>query len=76
MQRQCSHFYIFVLGPRGYDWLYSYSCNYYQTESYSFFSDISTYLYKNFYRFSHDALVELHTKTELRRGNSSSCEFT
>jgi len=63
MQRQCNQFYIFVLGPRVNEWLYSYSCNYYQTESYSFCSYISTDMYMNFYNFSHDALLELRTKT-------------
>lgn len=48
MQRQCNQFYIFVLDSRGYEWFYSYSCHYYQTESYSFCSDISTELYTNF----------------------------
>jgi len=76
MQRQCNQFYIFLLGSRGYEWFYSYSCNCYQTESYSFCSDISTDLYTNFYHFSHDALVELRTKTELLWGNSSISEFT
>jgi len=51
-------------------------CNYHQTESYSFRSDISTDLYTNFYHFSHDDLVELRTETELLRGNSSSFGFT
>jgi hypothetical protein len=72
MQQQSHQFYIFVLGPRVYEWLYSYSCNYYQADSYSFCSDISTDLYTNFYHFAHDALLELRTKPELIWGNSSS----